>query len=73
MNWKYHFLWSNVFKIPFVAWMAVAIPACYAQSYNPIEINNINPQDILPIIWQIEAWDKKAYEHIEHLRIVSHQ
>ena len=37
--------------------------------YKPMEINNIAPQDILPIIWQIEAWDKKAYEHIEHLRI----
>ena len=40
-----------------------------ALGHNVIEINNINPVDILPIIWQIEAWDKKAYEHIEHLRI----
>ena len=37
--------------------------------YKSIEITNIRPADILPIIWQIEAWDKKAYEHIEHLRI----
>ena len=40
-----------------------------ALGHNVIEINNINPVDILPIIWQIEAWDKKAYEHIEHLRV----
>ena len=50
--------------------MAVVIPASYAQNYKPIEITNIKPVDILPIIGQIEAGDKKAYDHIEHLRIV---
>lgn len=40
-----------------------------ALGHNVIEVNNIRPVDILPIIWQIEAGDKKAYEHIEHLRI----
>jgi len=45
------------------------MPTGYAQNYNLVEITNIAPQDILPIIWQIESWDKKAYEHIEHLRI----
>ena len=49
--------------------MAVVIPASYAQNYKPIEITNIKPVDILPIIGQIEAGDKKAYDHIEHLRI----
>ena len=37
--------------------------------YNAIEITNINPVDILPIIWQVEAWDKQCYEHIKHLRV----
>ena len=49
--------------------MAVVIPEGYAQNNQPIEITHLKPVDILPIIWQIEAWDKKAYEHIEHLRI----
>ena len=49
--------------------MAVVIPTSYAQEYKPIEITNIRPVDILPIIWQIEAGDKKVYKHIEHLRI----
>jgi hypothetical protein len=34
-----------------------------------MEVTNIKPVDILPIIWQIEAGDKNAYDHIEHLRI----
>ena len=37
--------------------------------YNAIEITNINPVDILPIIWQVERWDKRCYEHIKHLRV----
>lgn len=49
--------------------MAVVIPTSYAQEYKPIEITNIRPVDILPIIWQIESWDTEAYSHIEHLRI----
>jgi len=34
--------------------------------YNAIEIENINPEDLMPTI---EVWDKNAYKHIEHLRI----
>ena len=51
--------------------MAVVIHAStlVAQEYQPLEIYNIKPVDILPIIWQIESGDKKAYENIEHLRI----
>ena len=65
--------------------MAVAIPAVsfWASSpeqakmtatgnstkYQPVVITNIAPADVLPIIWQIEAGDKKCYEHIEHLRV----
>ena len=40
-----------------------------ALEYQAMEINNIRPVDILPIIWQVEGWDKNVYEHIEHLRI----
>ena len=36
--------------------------------YKAIEITNIKPVDIIPILWQIE-WDKNAYNRIEHLRI----
>jgi hypothetical protein len=49
--------------------MAVVIPEGYAQNYKSIEITHLNPVDILPIIWQVEAGDKNVYEHIEHLRI----
>lgn len=51
--------------------MAVVIPAVssVAQEYQPVEITNINPADILPIIGQVETWDKQCYEHIKHLRI----
>lgn len=34
-----------------------------------MDITNIKPVDILPIIGQVEVGDKKAYEHIEHLRV----
>ena len=37
--------------------------------YKPISIKYFTPEEILPIIWQIEWWDKQAYEHIEHLKI----
>ena len=37
--------------------------------YKSLEISNTRPVDILPIIWQVESWDKKCYEHIEHLRV----
>ena len=40
-----------------------------SSEYKAIEIENINPVDILPIIWQVEYGDKNAYNHIEHLRI----
>ena len=59
----------NVFSVVLVEASDNQMPTDYAQNYNLIEITNIKPQDILPIIWQIEAGDKKAYEHIEHLRI----
>ena len=51
-----------------VAWMVIVVSVSYAQNYKPIEITDIRPVDILPIIWQIEAGDK--YDYIEHLRIV---
>ena len=35
--------------------------------YQSINITNIKPVDILPIIWQVESWD--GYSPIEHLRI----
>lgn len=37
--------------------------------YKSISISHLKPSDILPIIWQIDGWDKKCYEHIEHLRV----
>lgn len=37
--------------------------------YKSIEVKNTKPKDILPIIWQVELWDKECYSHIEHLRI----
>lgn len=51
--------------------MAIVIPASslFAQDYQPLEIKNIQPKEILPIVGQVEAWDKKVYNRIEHLRI----
>ena len=51
--------------------MAIVIPASslFAQDYQPLEIINIQPKEILPIVGQVEEWDKKVYNHIEHLRI----
>ena len=37
--------------------------------YKTMEIDNVNPADILPIVGQVEAGDKKVYNHIEHLRL----
>ena len=37
--------------------------------YQSMSITNIKPVEILPIIWQVQAWDKNVYSHIEHLRI----
>jgi hypothetical protein len=34
--------------------MAVAVPAGYAQDYKAIEITNLKPVDILPIVGQVE-------------------
>lgn len=51
--------------------MTIVIPASslFAQDYQPLEIINIQPKEILPIVGQVEAWDKKVYNRIEHLRI----
>ena len=37
--------------------------------YQAISISNIKPVDILPVIWQVDEWDKECYNHIEHLRV----
>jgi hypothetical protein len=40
-----------------------------ALEYHAIDINNIKPVDILPIIGQIETGDKNVYSYIENLRV----
>ena len=37
--------------------------------YQTLSITDLKPVEILPIIGQIEGGDKKAYDHIDHLRI----
>lgn len=37
--------------------------------YKSIEVKNTKPEEILPIVWQVELWDKECYKHIEHLRL----
>ena len=37
--------------------------------YQSISINSIKSEEILPVIWQVNWWDKHVYDHIEHLRI----
>ena len=37
--------------------------------YSAVAITNLKPVDILPIVGQVEVGDKKAYDHIEHLRL----
>ena len=39
------------------------------RSYSPMQLNFLSATDILPIVGQVEAGDKKAYEHIEHLGV----
>ena len=60
---------KSITKLLLAAWMAVAIQAGYAQGYKAIEITNIEPVEILPIIWQVDIWDRWAYEHIKPLRV----
>lgn len=50
-------------------WTAAELANSLDKQHQSIEIKNIKPVDILPIIWQIETWDKNAYDHIEHLRV----
>lgn len=38
--------------------------------YKQIILNKINYEEVLPIIWQVEKWDKNRYEHIEQLWVV---
>ena len=54
---------NNTYEVS-VDWLNIK-----ALEYSPMQINNLKPQDILPIVWQVEVWDTHAYEHIEHLRI----
>ena len=37
--------------------------------YAAVAITDLKPVDILPFVGQVEVGDKKAYDHIEHLRI----
>jgi len=37
--------------------------------FKSMEISNYRPEEILPIIWQVEIWDPNAYNYIEHLWI----
>ena len=69
MTWKYQSYLKTFIKLFLIAWMAVVIPESYAQNYKPIEITHLKPADILPIVWKVEAGDKKVYNHIEHLRL----
>ena len=38
-------------------------------TYQALQLGKIKPVEILPIIWQVETWDKNIYKHIEHLRL----
>lgn len=76
MNWKMptdnsQHRWQPILKTLLIAWMAVVIPAgsLVAQEYQPVQITNLQPKEILPIVWQVEEWDKKVYNRIEHLRL----
>ena len=40
-----------------------------ALEYKAIEISNIKPEEIIPMVWQVEFWDREVYKHIEHLRL----
>ena len=37
--------------------------------YNAIPITDLKPEEILPVVGQIESGDVNAYDHIEHLRV----
>lgn len=48
---------------------STTVAAKKAAAYTPLQINYYKPEDILPIVGQIEMGDKKAYQHIDHLGI----
>ena len=48
---------------------STAVAAKKAMAYTPMSITYLKPEEILPIVGQLERGDKKAYEHIEHLGI----
>ena len=37
--------------------------------YNAVSVTNLKPEEILPVIGQVENGDVNAYDHIEHLRV----
>ena len=37
--------------------------------YGKVAITDLKPDEILPVIGQVEVGDKRIYEHIEHLRV----
>lgn len=45
------------------------LPTIQPMQYQAAQISNLQPKDILPIVGNINHGDKKAYEHIENLRI----
>ena len=40
-----------------------------ALEYKSMEINNIEPKEILPILWQIAPWYEEDYEYINQIKI----
>ena len=39
------------------------------KQYSPVQIRDLSPEEILPVVGQVDAGDRKAYQHIEHLKI----
>lgn len=60
--------WTLTISVKDVAWN-IKNADIKLDKYKTMEITNIRPSDILPIVWQVESWDKEAYNHIEHLRL----
>ena len=60
--------WTLTISVKDAAWN-IKNAEIKLDKYKTMEITNIRPSDILPIVWQVEIWDHEAYNHIEHLRL----
>ena len=70
---SYPWIMNIIFTIKWKNWNTAEVKVdnlnIKALEYQSLEIKYLQPKEILPVVWQINSWDRNAYEHIEHLGI----